>query len=84
MTLHIRLLLLLNQLTGFGEMYDFLYLPHSCRTRGNLGYAFINFSSASGASPYSTVACIPTQPGRVPQASVLVCNSVVFAATYHK
>ena len=29
-------------------MYDFLYLPHSCRTRGNLGYAFINFSTAAG------------------------------------
>eukprot|EP00403_Amphidinium_massartii_P003622 CAMPEP_0178379290 /NCGR_PEP_ID=MMETSP0689_2-20121128/4866_1 /TAXON_ID=160604 /ORGANISM="Amphidinium massartii, Strain CS-259" /LENGTH=284 /DNA_ID=CAMNT_0019999387 /DNA_START=16 /DNA_END=870 /DNA_ORIENTATION=+ len=28
---------------GFGDTFDFVYVPHSFRTRFNLGYAFINF-----------------------------------------
>mmetsp|Transcript_71319 Transcript_71319/g.170774 ORF Transcript_71319/g.170774 Transcript_71319/m.170774 type:complete len:192 (+) Transcript_71319:98-673(+) len=38
--------------TGFGYVYDFLYMPHSFNSRTNVGYAFINFDSSEYAAVF--------------------------------
>merc|ERR1719361_2347374 len=37
---------------GFGNTYDFFYLPKDVKFRANLGYAFINFATPEAATRF--------------------------------
>lgn len=40
--------------SGYGGLYDFVYLPHKFKERKNLGFAFVNFVNAEVGKKFST------------------------------
>jgi hypothetical protein len=41
--------------TGFGDLYDFVYVPHKFKEHRNLGFAFINFVNVETAQKFSAM-----------------------------
>ena len=60
---------------GFGDTYDFLYMPFDLRSQQNKGYAFVNLVTESVAMDFKKRFNGTKFEGRLSSKEVLVCNA---------
>jgi hypothetical protein len=68
---------LVQEVEETGISFDFLYLPPAKHSRGNLGYAFINFETNEGALEFLEIFSghkFKAQPNSLKRAETLFCT----------